>query len=132
MAGDDPTPLPWPWAPALPGPEPVPLSFPFAQAQVAADHLEGLLERLDAVLDRHRDLLEHALVDFEGRSADAFRARTDLLLRQWVVERDRVARELQSVEEQVATARQRIGAREAARDAWRRRRDAWAEFGGTG
>ena len=122
MGADDPF---APWAPFSPPPKPSPLSFPFAQAAQAIDHLEGLLADLDRVLDRHRDLLEHALVDFEGRSADAFRVRTDLLLRRWVVERDRVARELQSVEEQVAGARVRVEAREAERAAWQRRHDLW-------
>lgn len=123
---------PFPW-PVAPGPQPPPLSFPFAQAARVVDHLEALLEDLDRVLDRHRDLVEHASIDFEGRSADAFRGRTDLLLRRWLAERDRVARELESVEEQVAAARVRVDEREAARQRWRARQ-AWYEqvLGGGG
>lgn len=129
MGADDPL---RPTLPFPPGPQPVPLNFAFDQAAAAIDRLEGLLADLDGVLDRHRDLLDHALVDFEGRSADAFRARTDLLLRRWVVERDRVAREIESVEAQVAAARQRVDARARERAAWRARRDAWeAIFDGT-
>ena len=125
MGADDPF---TPWAPVVPPPKPPPLTFPFTQAAQAIDHLEGLLLDLDRVLDRHRDLLEHALVDFEGRSADAFRSRTDLLLRRWVVERDRVARELQSAEAQVAAAHVRVDAREAERAAWQRRHDLWGDI----
>ena len=125
MGADDPI---GPSLPLPPGREPPPLNFAFGQASAAIDRLAGLLTDLDRVLDRHRDLLEHALVDFEGRSADAFQARTDLLLRRWVVERDRVAREIESVEAQVAAARQRVDARAHERAAWRARRDAWEAF----
>lgn len=111
------------WWPLDPGPQPVPLTFPFEQARQVVAHLEELVDRIDRVIDDHRGLVEHALVDFEGRSADAFRVRTDLLLRRWLVERDRVARELESVEEQVAAARVRVDARDAERQSWRSRRD---------
>lgn len=114
--------------PLPPGAEPPPLGFGFVRAARAIERLEGVLRALDRVLDRHRDLLEHALEDFDGRSGEAFRARTDLLLRRWVVERDRVAREIESIESQVTAARARVEARSRERTAWRGRRDAWHAF----
>lgn len=100
------------------GPRPAPLSFDFAAAAVYLDHLEELLVVVEQLLRSQLDLVEHALVNFDGQAARAFRERSAYLAGRWELERQRITGAILDAEDQVAHARAAIAAREAERRAW--------------
>ena len=104
--------------PAWLGPRPAPLSFDFATATIYLDHLEELLAVVDQLLRSQLDLVEHALLNFDGHAARAFRERSAYLAGRWELERQRITDAILDAEDQVARARVVIAAREAERRAW--------------
>jgi hypothetical protein len=110
-----------PDVPAWLGPRPAPLSFDFATAAVHLDHLEELLGAVERLLRGQLDLVERALLNFDGQAARAFRERSAYLAGRWELERQRIAGAIADAEAQVAHARAAIAAREAERQAWEAR-----------
>lgn len=114
----EPTPLP-----PHPGSQPELFEFPFAEAKVAMAEIDATMAALRSGIDRHASAATTAMVGFDGRTADEFRAALTRQLDALDAHVGALDRAFGDLEDDIAEARRRSEASLDARALWSREMD---------
>lgn len=115
--------------PPHPGAQPAPFVFPFAEAAAAQAAAEDLADGLSRLRDTHETAWDHVTSGtFEGRTARGLGDRLVELLGRVDEHADALRRQADTLADDLASARQRQRDATAAREAWARAYDAWADW----
>lgn len=115
--------------PPHPGPQPPLFRYPFAEASAAREAADVLAATLGRLRDTHDDAWSDVDAGtFEGRTADELRGRLREHLAEVDDSVDALRRQADALADEMQLARRRQQENAAARAAWARNEDAWADW----